>query len=54
MKFLFTCVFSFYSLIVFSKDCEGYIIKNVRDTVKGTVDVRHKMVKIKGEEQPAF
>ena len=54
MKYIFTCITSLFSFIAFSKDCQGYIIKNGRDTVMGSVDVKHKMIKVKGGEQPAF
>ena len=54
MKHMLTCLFSLMITSVFAKDAEGYIIKNSKDTVKGTVDVLHKTMRINGENQFVF
>jgi hypothetical protein len=54
MKFILTCLAYLACLTTSAKDYEGYIIKNARDTIEGSVDVNYKNIKINGEQQPAF
>jgi hypothetical protein len=54
MKLMLTCFLTLALSTVFAKDCEGYIIKNTGDTVKGVVHVLYKSMRINGEDQFVF